>query len=615
MAIQIPPFLQPRTLQQRNLIFMILPTLAVLLVMGAGSLLTVRSALIGQWEQTAIARMQAGAHEIDMRLGRPKRMLMLFQEQAEERRNRQVTQFLLEGLKRLEGVVDVRMTWDESQATAAVESGGGMMRARPDGEMAMHLLSRLEVTPPEYNGELDSQTISLVSQYRDDDDQPIGRIEVVISFFDLVDSMVKADWWQKNRAFLVDQKGNVLMRTTIGGGGVIHASRESFGSNSELERETLKLLQEKPFGTVFGDGMPPDEVSAFYRLEEAPWTVVVVSPGKEALQELLGFRNYYFATLVIGILLALFLIRAASCSTANAIGRISRAAGELARGKFGAPLAEDRRDEVGELTRTFNIMTRQLQERLELQHAMSIAREVQQNLLPQSSFRAEGIDIHGCSLYCEDTGGDYFDLLAGCGDDNAIRVVVGDVVGHGIGAALLMASIRATVRCRTVLPGDSVEVISDVNEILCRDTEQSGNFVSLFYLVINREQQLLGWVRCGHDPAIVYDLDRDQFMELGGKGLVLGFDRDWRFEEQTMHLADRHLVVLIGSDGVWETENEAGETFGKKRVRALMAQYSGQSAEKITAAITEAVGEFRGSRAQSDDITLVVVKIGGPGKP
>lgn len=611
MAIQTPSFLTPRSLQQRNLLYMILPTLVVLLVTGIGSLIIVRNALLAQWEQTAIAKMQAGVHEIDMRLARPKRMLMLFQQQAGERRNRQVTQFILDGIRRLDGVVDVKILWEESEVELTSEGHGGeRMRPGTPGERPFQRMNQMEVTTPEYDTELNSRTISLVSEYRDENDQSIGRVEVKIAFFDLVDSMVNAAWWQNNSAYLVDQQGNVLTKTDFSNQGQPRAAGEVFGSASKLEKETLAQLQEKEFGTVFTGGIPPTEVSGFYHLKEAPWTVVVISSGKEAFKDLLGFRKYYFVTLFIGIAVVLFLIRSASCSTAGAIGRISTAAGELASGKFGEPLVEDRHDEVGELTKTFNVMTMQLKERLQLQQAMSIAREVQQNLLPQSSFRADGVDIHGCSIYCEETGGDYFDLLPCLHDDKSINVVVGDVVGHGIGAALLMASIRAIVRCRTALPGPPVEVIGDVNSILCRDTEQSGNFVSLFYLVVDRAAKQLNWVRCGHDPAIVYDMEKDQFSELGGEGLVLGFDHEWQFQQQSMGFEGGQLQILLGSDGVWETENEAGEPFGKQRIRALMTEHRHKTAAEITEEITEAIREFRGTRPQSDDITLVVVKTG-----
>jgi len=608
MVFRIPKFLQPRTLQQRNMLFLILPTLVVLLIMGASSLFLVRKALLSQWEQTAIAKMQAAAHEVDMRLLRPKRLLMLFQEQAGEKFNRNISQFLLDQLKNVEGVVKVDMVWNDEAGNLGSGFEVNSSQMGHMGSRVFRKMKPLEVTTPAYDMDFKGQTVSLVSEFKDADDRNIGHIEVKISFFDLVDTMVKTSWWQSNRAYLVDQRGNVLTRTSSRVQGVPQTVADSFGVANEMEKKTLAALQEKEFGTIFGAGMPPVEVSSFYRLREAPWTMVVIKPGRVVFQQLLQFRNYYFTTIGLGIIIALLLIRVASSGTARAIRGVSAAARELARGNFGKPLIEDRLDEVGELTRNFNIMTQHLQERLLLQQAMTVAREVQQNLLPQSSYRVDGLDVSGCTIYSEETGGDYFDLLPDRRNSRRFSVVIGDVVGHGIGAALLMASIRAIVRCRTSLPGSPVEVIDDVNAILCRDTEQSGAFVSLFYLVIDSVSRELHWVRCGHDPAIVYDMETHQFSEMHGEGLVLGFDADWQFKENSMDIDGRRLAIVLGSDGVWETENSEGESFGKERVRNILAENSHRSSEEIISAITEAVNVFRGSLNQVDDVTLVVVK-------
>jgi len=411
MKYRMPSFLQPRTLQQRNMLFLILPTLLVLLVMGVSSLLLVRKALLSQWEEAAIARMQTAAHEVDMRLMRPKRLLMLYQEQAGEKYNRNVSQFLLDQLQHIEGVVKVDMVWNDEANSFDSGFTTNSTHMSHMGNRMFRKMKPLEVTTPAYDLDFKGQTVSLVSEFKDAEDRNIGHIEVKISFFDLVDTMVKASWWQSNRAYLVDQRGNVLTRTSPTVQGVPQTVNELFGESSEIEKETLAALQKKEFGTVFGDGMPPEEVSGFYRLREAPWTMVVIAPGDVAFRQLLQFRNYYFTTIGLGILIALLLIRAASSGTAHAIREVSAAARQLACGNFGQPLVENRLDEVGELTRNFNIMTQHLQERLQLQQAMSVARQVQQNLLPQSSYRVDGLDVSGCSIYSDETGGDYFDLL------------------------------------------------------------------------------------------------------------------------------------------------------------------------------------------------------------
>ena len=274
------------------------------------------------------------------------------------------------------------------------------------------------------------------------------------------------------------------------------------------------------------------------------------------------------------------------------------------------PLAITSRDEVGELTRSFNKMTGQLKQRLAMKAAINVAREVQQNLLPSDGFSAEGIVAAGVSLYCDETGGDYFDIITFPGNDKKVGVVVGDVVGHGIGAALLMTTVRALLRCRVFQPGRQDEIISDVNRLLCRDTSRSGNFATLFYLEVDQRQNTIRWVRGGHDPAIVYSPGTGQFSELKGNGLALGIDADYRFEYNELPVPDAEQLILIGSDGAWDVANGAGEQFGKDRVGRILAANCHLQPEAILKKITDDINVFRGETPQNDDITLVVIKTG-----
>ncbi|MFV0437881.1 MAG: SpoIIE family protein phosphatase [Desulfopila sp.] len=590
--------------------YLMLPTLLVLLITGTVSLYLIRQALLGQWEQAALAKMQTVANEVDNRLRRPKRLLALLQQTEGDLRYRPISQFLLDQLREIDGVIQVSVVWNET-GNAIREAAAGHMSGM-SGRM-LRRTNSLEVTIPTYDTEFKGKTVSLMGELKDAQEQVLGHIEVKISFFDLIDSMTNAAWWDGNRAYLVDMKGNVLTRVaTSGDEEVSQVVDNDFGKVSEVEKRTLVAMQKSDGGTVFGRGLLGSEVSSFYRLDEAPWTIVGIVPGETAFQSLRSFRDYYFTTVTLGAVVVLSLILTIAGNVARRIEQVSRAANDLARGEFGEPLLADRSDEVGDLARNFNIMTRQLRERLELQQAMGMAREVQQNFLPQSSYRAEGVAASGRSLYCEETGGDYFDLLPDRDESRRIQVVIGDVVGHGIGAALLMASVRALIRSQTSLADSPAAAICGVNEILCRDTEKSSNFVSLFYLVIDREAERLQWVRCGHDPAIVYDIDTHDFFELDGEGIVLGIDADWPFQHSTMDITERRLLILLGSDGVWEAENEQGEKFGKERLRSIMADKALQRPEEIATTVIEAVQRFQGEREQEDDITLVIAQIGEP---
>lgn len=604
MPLKLRDLVLPRTLQQRNMYYVILPTMLILLVVGLVCLRLARDVLLKQWEQTAIAYMQQSAHRVDMLLMRPKELLEMYQQNLEQNYSRKVAHFLLDEIRQQEGVITAQVIWLDGEHRTGVNDS--MMEG-----MRIRRQQPLELTTPEYDTELQGPTISLVSEFHDQQGKPVGRIVVKILFYSLVRDMVGSAFWQENMAFIVDSSGNVLTKRNILEFDERYRVEEKFGQRGDLEKVTMQEINSRNHGIVYGAGVPPEQVSAFYRLGEAPWALVLVAPGERILQDIITFRHYFFWVAGLGMITVLIFIKLATSGPARSIRKVSESAQNLANGQFGPELEEKGRDEVAQLVRNFNVMTRQLQERMVLQEAMNVAREVQQNLLPKSSYLEEGIDIFGLSEYHDETGGDYYDILPDQHNCQKVAIVVGDVVGHGIGAALLMASVRALVRCRSEQPGTLVEVVSDVNELLYRDTEKTGNFVTLFFLGLERDRNRIRWVRCGHEPAVLYDPAAEQFLEMRGEGLVLGFDKDWQYKENSIEIGNRELLVMIGSDGVWEAQSPQGDYFGRERVEQLIAANYHLSSEELSRLITAAVIEFCGDGAQGDDITLVIVKING----
>ena len=117
-----------------------------------------------------------------------------------------------------------------------------------------------------------------------------------------------------------------------------------------------------------------------------------------------------------------------------------------------------------------------------MRQSLNMAKEVQQNLLPKNRPDFKGLDIAGKSIYCDETGGDYFDYHdLSEGDHEKLGVAIGDVSGHGVAAALLMATVRAALRQRIALKGSLRDIISDVNRQVVSDVEESGQFIGLFY--------------------------------------------------------------------------------------------------------------------------------------
>jgi serine phosphatase RsbU (regulator of sigma subunit) len=250
------------------------------------------------------------------------------------------------------------------------------------------------------------------------------------------------------------------------------------------------------------------------------------------------------------------------------------------------------------------------QEQDRILQSLSLAREVQQNLLPHKSPQIKWLDIAGKSIYCDETGGDYFDYVYSDRIENSqLGVAIGDVAGHGISSALLMATVRSSLRQRASLPGSVASIISDVNHQLVRDVEDSGQFMTMFYLNLDETKKQACWVRAGHDPAIFYDPGTDAFEELGGSGIALGVDEEWNYKEFTKSDLNKGQIIFLCTDGIWEAFNQKDEMFGKERIYGIIRKNSSLSADEIINIMIESLKSFQKGAQIEDDITMVVIKI------
>jgi len=603
---------QPRSLRQRLVLFVLLPVAVLLFSMGLIGFVFARNSMLVQWREAAVLKLQRAAHHVDMRLVEPKEWMGIFSSTVGHPGAAAVQQMIIERLQAMDGVAFVNLMWEPAAAAAnptdrRVDGLHGQMGSEPAlGRRSAHMRhggASVEIMPPRYDELVAGETVALVSPLIDADGNRLGRLEVVVRFDHIIQDVVGTGWWQSLKAFLVDDAGRVLTCMVPGG------SREICATGDTLTRETLAAMQTRESGTVLGRGLPPAEVSGFHRLQEAPWTLIVIAPGDLVLAPILRFRRYYALSGVAFIGFVLVLIRLMTQRTVAAINDVARAAQAVARGSLGAPLPVRSRDEVGELTRSFNTMLRQLEERIRIKEALGLAQEVQQNLLPDRILTFANLEVAGTSLYCDETGGDYFDFLQfpelGSG---RLGIAVGDVVGHGVASALLMATVRALLRSRASQAGGPAQIIADVNRLLCMDTAASGSFMTLFFALLDPAGGEICWVRAGHEPALVYDAGKDTFMELRGDGMALGVDENQEYACYSYTGWNAGHLLLFGTDGIWETENPGGERFGKQRLRRLLRAHHPDRPGDIMRAVTDDLAAFRGEAVQHDDITLVVVK-------
>lgn len=310
-------------------------------------------------------------------------------------------------------------------------------------------------------------------------------------------------------------------------------------------------------------------------------------------------RTHTLVFLTIGIGLNVFIGHSIRRHIKGMIETIER----IRRGDLTARVRVVRNDEIGYVSEVVNEMASGLQERERMRHSLALAKEIQQNLLPVAPPRTEGWELAASCLYSEETGGDFYDYLDL--GDGALGVAVADVSGHGVPAALFMISARALLRRNVASRGDLAEAAAALNRDLCRDTAGSGQFITLFLCRLEPDGRSLSWVRAGHEPALLFDPDSGLFEDLEGGGMALGVLPNATFEVGRRELSPGQVLV-IGTDGITEARNKAGEFFGRQRLRAVARGAATRGAAATRDAVVAAVERFASRLA--DDVTLVVVR-------
>jgi len=243
--------------------------------------------------------------------------------------------------------------------------------------------------------------------------------------------------------------------------------------------------------------------------------------------------------------------------------------------------------------------------------SLALAMEVQQSLLPRESPKVPGVDVAGQSRYCDSTGGDYYDFIEVTGlPGGQVLVAVGDVMGHGIASALLMATARGALRARAAAAGGFSlgELMMGVNRVLAK-SGSNRRFMTMLLLVLDPSRRSMRWASAGHGSPLLYDPSTDRFTDLDGGDLPLGIDDSITYEEYTSGNLPPGSVVVLGTDGIWEAANAGGAMFGYERLRNIIRQCAGRSSADVLRAIDHGLAEFCGECPAQDDITAVVIQM------
>lgn len=243
----------------------------------------------------------------------------------------------------------------------------------------------------------------------------------------------------------------------------------------------------------------------------------------------------------------------------------------------------------------------------EQQRELEIAKTIQLGLLPTSIPQIPGVSLAGICVPAKDVGGDYYDFLMQ--PDGGLGLVIADVSGHNVGAALLMAETRTLIRARcdrVVAPRDT---LVDLNRFFYEDLTRAELFVSMFVLEYRPENRQAVFASAGHPPPLLWRNRSKTIERLDAEGLILGVRQEFPYEQESLVLEPED-VLLLYTDGVTEAANDYGVLFGEDRLMELLRDAHEATPGELLDRIFDQVRLFAGTHSFQDDVSVVVMKVG-----
>ncbi len=408
--------------------------------------------------------------------------------------------------------------------------------------------------------------------------------------------------------FVADPKGGLALARSPNPGDDLVS--EYYGGVDEMALETIKTRTSAVRfrgGSVeasvplpgFGDGVGASVCRLSTRSLDASFS--------SALRDVVMLG---VAGLLVGALVSIVLARRVS----GPVSKLAEAARVIGSGGFDHRVRVESSDEVGKLAESFNAMADSLEahtaklarataEKEVLARELDIAAEIQKSLLPEACPRVENFDIAASSVPAREVGGDFYDFIRL--PEGRWGVVVADVSGKGVPAALLMALSRSLIRAYSQDNPSILRAMRTANRFLLEDV-RSGMFVTCFYGVMDPVRRSFTYVNAGHNPPVV--ATGGDIVILPASGTPLGVMEESGIREETCQLHPGNIVIMY-TDGITEAMNEYGEQFGTTRLEDIARNSSRFTAAEISERLLTAVRTFTMGQSQFDDMTAVVLKV------
>jgi serine phosphatase RsbU (regulator of sigma subunit) len=424
----------------------------------------------------------------------------------------------------------------------------------------------------------------------------VGRINAHLNLERVLEAvLLRARRGEREVPFAVSPDGRVFAasradRQTLDSLGVAGLRGQTGAARAGRDGNWLVVMRRDDSGLTFGIARPLGESLAALRRTAA--------------------RN--LAAGVFVILLAAIGIVPLSRRLTRDLGALTDGAERIAGGDLRTRVPVRSRDEVGTLAAAFNRMAESVEahqklvvEQERLHRELELCRRIQVEMLPREALRLGFAEVKGISIPAREVGGDFFNYFALPGGE--VAVLVGDVSGKGVGAALLMANVQATLRARLPLESDLARLVDAIDRDV-DDRTPGGVYVTLFVGIFDAAGRRLRYVNAGHHPQFVLRASGG-LERLPPAGLPVGLYAGHGYAEREIHLDEGDLLFFY-TDGLVEMENERGEMFGAERLEAvLIAEHEGDI-DTVLERVEGRVRSFRGGAEPFDDATMMALKVG-----
>lgn len=344
-------------------------------------------------------------------------------------------------------------------------------------------------------------------------------------------------------------------------------------------------------------------------LESGPvYYVATIAPKREFAPSPWALSRNAFIVVSVVVILGVLVALQVAKSLSSPLVRLMQASQRIGKGDLDVSINLGRLHEYHHLAGALQAMQSNLRDWIRVRSSLNLAMEIQRRLLPAAPPKVPVFDIAGYSVYCDETGGDYFDyLLIDQMESKQLLVALGDVMGHGLPSALLMAGARGILRASTGRQMTPAALLSHMNKLLHHDTHGK-SFMTMFLARFDLRGEICTWASAGHDPLLIYDPVTKVFYEPEGGDIPLGIMDEADYADYRFEPIASGQIIFMGSDGVWEMANEEGDRYGKERLKDVLSTCANCTAEEIKEGLLRSLVQFRGNAQVKDDVTFVILK-------